>query len=197
VSNVERFMASGMKPRKSLRKTAVIVTAVVLGGLLWANRARFLPLDVGSRAPSYSLYTLDGDTVDLAQYRGDVVVLNVWATWCGPCVKEIPALQRLYEKLGSEGLRIVAVSVDSPPGILGPMGQLSSDVRQFADGFGVTFDVLYDPSGDIQRAYQVSGLPTTFLIDRDGRIRKRVLGAREWDDEELVRELRELLAAAT
>jgi peroxiredoxin len=183
-----------MKQRTRPVRIAVMVVAAVLAGLLWANRARFLPLDVGSRAPDYAAFALNGDTVELARYRGNVVVLNVWATWCGPCIREIPALQRLHEKLGSEGLRVVAVSVDSPPGILGPTGQFSSDVREFADGFGVTFDVLFDPSGDIQREYQVSGLPTTFVIGRDGRIRKRILGAREWDDDEVVGELRKLLA---
>jgi cytochrome c biogenesis protein CcmG, thiol:disulfide interchange protein DsbE len=170
-----------MTLRKSIPTLAVFVTAAVLVAFIWVNRDRFTPLDVGSRAPDYAAYTLDGDAVQLSDFHGDVVLLNIWATWCAPCVREMPALQRLHEALGPRGLRIVAVSVDAPPALLEALGRTRAEVREFADRFGITFTVLHDPSGEIQSRYQVNGLPTTFIIDRDGRIRRKLLGAAEWD----------------
>lgn len=171
----------------------VIAAVVVLGGLIWVNRDRFTPLDVGSRAPEYAALSLDGDSVPLSTFQGDVVLLNIWATWCLPCVRELPALQRLHEQLGPQGLRIVAVSVDAPAGALGAFGQPGGNVREFIDRFGITFTVLQDPTGRIQSRYQVNGLPTTFIIDRDGRIRRKVLGAAEWDEPAFADQIRRVL----
>jgi cytochrome c biogenesis protein CcmG, thiol:disulfide interchange protein DsbE len=172
---------------------AVVLTAVVLFALIWVNRGRFTPLDVGSRAPEYTAFTLDGDSIPLSRFRGDVVLLNIWATWCPPCVHEMPALQRLHEALAGEGLSIVAVSVDAPPTLGNVMGAFSGDIRAFADSFGLTFTVLHDPSGRIQSRYQVNGLPTTFLIDRDGLVRRKVMGAAEWDDARFADQIRAML----
>jgi peroxiredoxin len=174
-------------------RLAVVVTAGVLIALIWANRGRFTPLDVGSRAPEYAVMTLEGDSIALSSFRGDVVLLNIWATWCPPCVKEMPALQRLHEALGRSGLSIVAVSVDAPPSLSNVMGAFSGDIRAFADRFGLTFTVLHDPSGRIQSRYQVNGLPTTFLIDRDGRVRRKVMGAAEWDESRFADQIRAML----
>jgi cytochrome c biogenesis protein CcmG, thiol:disulfide interchange protein DsbE len=121
------------------------------------------------------------------------VLLNLWATWCAPCVKEMPALQRLHEELAPQGLRIVAISVDRPPAVMNPFGQFSGDIRAFVERFGLTFTVLHDPSGGVQSVYQSSGLPTTYLIDREGRIRKKVLGAAEWDQPRFADAVRALL----
>lgn len=172
---------------------SVAVVVLALATLIWVNRDRFTPLDVGSRAPDYSAPSLDGDTVALSSFVGDVVLLNVWATWCRPCVIEMPALQRLHEELAADGLRVVAVSVDAPPGLLGSFGEPGGDVREFVEELGLTFLVLHDPRGGIESRYQVHGLPTTFLIDRDGRIVRKVLGAREWDQGPLADEVRQLV----
>jgi cytochrome c biogenesis protein CcmG, thiol:disulfide interchange protein DsbE len=182
-----------MKLRRHLGKSAVVLLAGALSAFIWVNRDRFTPLDVGSRAPDYEARTLAGDRVALHDYRGAVVLLNIWATWCPPCVEEMPALQRLHEALADHGLRIVAVSVDAPLGVPGVFGLPGGDVAAFRDRFGLTFDILHDPSGDIQPRYQVNGLPTTFLIDRDGRIRRKVLGAAEWDAPRFADEIRRLL----
>jgi peroxiredoxin len=182
-----------MRARSGFATAAVILVAAVLSALIWMNRDRFTPLDVGSRAPDYAAFSLDGDTVHLSSYEGDVVLLNIWATWCAPCVHEMPALQRLHEELATEGLRVVAVSVDAAPGGFGAFGQAGGDVRAFRDRFALTFDILHDPSGRIQSRYQVNGLPTTFIIDRGGRIQRKVLGARDWDVPPLSDEIRALL----
>jgi cytochrome c biogenesis protein CcmG, thiol:disulfide interchange protein DsbE len=182
-----------MNLRRHIGIIIVTITVLILGGLIWVNRERFTPLDVGSAAPDYDVVTLTGDTVALASFRGDVVLLNIWATWCLPCVQEMPALQLLHEALAPDGLRIVAVSVDAPPGILAPSGIFSGDIQAFVDSFNLTFTVLHDPSGRIQSRYQVNGLPTTFIIDREGRIRRRVLGAAEWDAPRFADDVRRVL----
>jgi peroxiredoxin len=160
----------------------------MLLAVLWTQRVRIGPVGVGSEAPSYVAPTISGDTVRLTDLRGRVVVLNVWATWCTPCVREMPALQRLHDQLGAKGLSVVAVSVDG-----GGMGNADLDVRTFIDRLGLTFTILRDPYGRIEDTFGVSGLPTTFVIDRDGRIERKVLGAREWDDPALAAEIESLL----
>jgi cytochrome c biogenesis protein CcmG, thiol:disulfide interchange protein DsbE len=175
---------------KAFRYALIGVVLAVLVGVLWTQRGRIGPLGVGSEAPSYAAHTVAGDTVRLADLRGRVVVLNVWATWCGPCVREMPALQRLHEQLSDRGLSVIAVSVDSEG--LG-LGGGDADVQSFVDEFGLTFTVLRDASGRIEDTFGVAGLPTTFVIDRDGRIERKVLGAREWDDPALAAEIESLL----
>lgn len=182
-----------MKARKHIVTTSVVALVALLAGLIWVNRDRFTPLDAGSSAPDYTAVSLTGDTVALSSFTGDVVLLNVWATWCRPCIIEMPALQRLHEELGDEGLRVVAVSVDAPGGVIGAFGEPGGDVREFVERLRLSFMVLHDPSGGIQAPYQVNGLPTTYVIDRSGRIRRKVLGAAAWDEPPLVDEIRKLV----
>ncbi len=172
--------------RTALR-LAVLLAATLLAILAWQGRGNYSPVDTGGRVPAYGAPDLRGDTVDLASLRGRVVLLNVWATWCKPCVKEMPALQRLHEMLDPEGLSVVAVSVDNAALSL---GTADGDVRSFVDEYGITFTVLLDPQSRIESVFQVTGLPMTFVIDRDGILRKKVLGARVWDEPASVAELR-------
>jgi peroxiredoxin len=167
-------------------RALVFVLALILAGLIWINRDQFSPVEVGARAPDYEVYSLRGDTLNIRDYRGSVLVLNVWATWCTPCVREMPSLERLHQLVGREGLEIIAVSVDNTP-------NADEAVRAFGERFNLTFPLVRDPSGDIQTAYAVGGLPTTFIIDRDGRIQQRLLGAREWDSPEMVASLRRIM----
>jgi peroxiredoxin len=164
----------------------VFVLAVILAGMIWNGRERFAPVTPGNPAPDYPVYSLLGDTVHLSDYKGSVVVLNIWATWCKPCVREMPALERLHDQLASEGLEVIAVSVDNVP-------DADEQVRAFGTRYGITFPLLRDPSGDIQTLYSVGALPTTFVIRKDGRIEERLLGAREWDAPEMIARIRKLL----
>ena len=168
-----------------LIRGTVVVLLITLVSLAWLNRESFAPLDTGAAAPEFAYPTLDGDTLALSDLRGSVVLLNIWATWCTPCVREMPAMQRMYDELRDDGLRVVAVSVDAPGGV--------RDVRSFVDELGLTFDILLDPSGGIEHAYAVTGLPTTYLIDREGRIRRKVIGITEWDAPEHMASVRALL----
>ncbi|MBA2245157.1 MAG: TlpA family protein disulfide reductase [Gemmatimonadetes bacterium] len=174
-----------------------VAGALLLLGLLlflgWGARERFLPVEVGTRAPDFAARDLDGAPVSLGELRGEVVLLNVWATWCPPCIEEMPSMQRLHERLGPEGLRVVAVSVDAAPGARDAVGRPGGNVRTFVDEFGITFDIWRDSAGEIQRIYRTTGIPESFVIDRDGVIIKKVIGATEWDAETNIELIRRLL----
>ncbi|HSJ14558.1 MAG TPA: TlpA disulfide reductase family protein [Longimicrobiales bacterium] len=174
-------------------RITVLGLAGVLAALIWINREQFVPVESRATVPDYSMLTLAGEPRSISHYRGDPILLNVWATWCPPCVREMPALQRLHEALAPEGVRVVAVSVDAPEGRVNGWGRAGGNVERFVAQHELTFEILRDPSGDIETAYGLVGLPTTFLIDRDGRIRERVIGWREWDRPEVIDQVRELL----
>jgi len=138
------------------------------------RKMSFLPNTKRVEAPDFYLRTLDGQNRTLRQDRGNVVLVNFWATWCPPCLREMPAMQRTYEKFKTQGFQIVAVSVD----------QGSSDaVRKFAENLNLKFQIVLDPEHTAKRAYQVKALPTTYLIGRGGRIVAYGMGARKWDGE--------------
>lgn len=159
---------------------------LLLAGLLvagWTVRHRFLPVEVGSPAPDVVARDLQGRPVRLEELRGQVVLLNVWATWCGPCREEMPSMQRLHQRLGGRGLRIVAVSVDGASAAERLAGRPEKVVGDFVREFGLTFPVWLDPAGEVQRTYRTTGVPESFVIDRDGVIVKKVIGGTEWDSE--------------
>jgi len=116
-------------------------------------------------APDFELSALTGERIQLDDYRGQVVLLNFWATWCGPCRLEMPAFQSRSEQFAGQ-LAVVAVNNAEPP----------EAVQAFVDELGLSFDVLLDPNSDIQRMYQVRGYPTSFLIDPEGVIRVQHIG---------------------
>ena len=161
----------------------VVVLAAALVLILKLSPQIF-PVEVGSSAPAFSATDLKtGQNAALADYRGQVVLLNVWATWCEPCKIEMPSMEQMEKELGPKGLKIVAVSIDEG----GPEA-----VRQFARDYGLTFRILQDPSGKIQRIYQTTGVPESFVINRQGKIVKKVIGAADWDatvNKDLVRRL--------
>ncbi|MFQ5704152.1 MAG: peroxiredoxin family protein [Gemmatimonadales bacterium] len=160
-----------------------LLSAAIVAGMALSPDIR--PVGPGSVAPDFEATDIvTGDTVKLSDYRGEVVLLNIWATWCGPCEVEMPAIQRLHEALAPRGLRILAVSVDESS---------SDDVRKWVDERGLTFDVLHNRSGQMERLYQTTGYPETFIIDRDGVILKKEIGAREWDSPAQSAILRRLL----
>ena len=155
------------------------VVALLGSGLFAATRYlgdELFPVEVGRPAPDFRATTIDSGAAPraktLADYRGQVVLLNVWATWCAPCRVEMPSLQRLHDGYGARGLRVVAVSIDDP-------GQ-EPGIRAFAREYGLTFEILHDASGAITKAYQTTGVPETFVVGADGVIRKKVIGAADW-----------------
>lgn len=173
---------------------AIVAALALLIAAGWRARDRFLPVEVGTAAPDFVARDLQGNLVSLDDLRGEVVLLNIWATWCPPCREEMPSMQRLYRELGPGGLRVVAVSIDAAAGERDVVGRPGGDVAEFAERMGLTFDIWHDPSADVQRSYRTTGIPESFVIDRNGRIVKKVIGATEWDSEanrELIRRLLE------
>ena len=130
---------------------------------------------LGQPAPDFTaIHASTGDTVSLADYQGQVVLLNIWATWCAPCEAEMPAIQRLYQQMGPKGLRVLAVSVDEEAS--------TREVLEWTAKRHLTFDILHDPSRAIEKQYRSIGVPESFVIDREGRVVKRVTGyVLEWD----------------
>jgi peroxiredoxin len=161
----------------------VLVATNVIGGGIAA-------VEAGSVAPAFRAETVTAGAPPhvktLADYRGQVVLLNLWATWCEPCRVEMPSLEKLQRALGPKGLKIVAVSVDGPG--------MEAAIRAFGKELGLTFELLYAPDGKIRDDYQATGFPETFIIGRDGVIRKRVIAATDWSAEQQQALIRALLA---
>ena len=170
----------------------VVMTAVFGVALAIKLRPQLNPVEIGSRAPEFTATDLRTNRrATLEDYRGKVVLLNIWATWCPPCRAEMPSMERLHKKLSGTDFHIAAVSVDGDAFYsqeqAGP-----KEIMAFANKLGLTFDILHDPSGEIRKAYDIFGVPESYLIDRDGVIVKRVIGAANWEEpvnEMLIRRL--------
>ena len=130
---------------------------------------------VGTTAPNFQLWDLNGNPISLAEYRGRVVLVNFWATWCGPCRVEMPAMERLYREFNRKDFEILAVSTD-PQGV--------AVTRPFKESLGLSFPILHDSDFRVGVAYGARTLPITFLVDRQGMIRHRIFGARDWESPE-------------
>lgn len=125
-------------------------------------------------APNFALPNPGGKTKKLERYRGDLIILNFWATWCRPCRAEMPALEALWQAYGDQGLTVIGVNVDR-----GGAGK----VRAVAEELGITFPVLLDPDGEVRNRYKVTAFPQTYLIGRDGRFLGKAVGERDWASE--------------
>jgi thiol-disulfide isomerase/thioredoxin len=121
---------------------------------------------VGQPAPELTLTRLSGASVSLADFSGQVVLVNMWATWCGPCRSELPHIQDLHERYGPDGLIVLAINV----------GETEERIWQYITEEGYTFRVLVDPQSQSMRAFRTSGIPTTVLIDREGIVRQVQVG---------------------
>ena len=158
------------------------IIAVLAGGAFAAShflKDELTSVSVGSDAPGFAAKTL-------TDYRGEVVLLNIWATWCIPCRTEMPSIEAVHQALAPQGLKVVAVSIDDEGA--------EQKILDFAKEFKLTFEMLHDPSGSIQGIYRTTGVPETFVIGRDGVIRKKWIGAEDWNSDGNQRLLSSLLA---
>ena len=138
--------------------------------------------------PELIFFDADGKQVTLADFRGEVVVLNLWATWCAPCRREMPSLDRLQAKYGGDGLEVIALSLDR-----GDVGK----VRDFFDELVISNLAVYqDPKGSVGRELAAPGLPTTVVIDRAGQEVGRLLGPAEWDSPEALAVIEQLMGSS-
>ncbi|HXK12496.1 MAG TPA: TlpA disulfide reductase family protein [Vicinamibacteria bacterium] len=178
-----------MVPRlemKSALRTVTVVLVVVAAAFAYVHLAenRGYALKAGSAAPPFRLPSLAGGALDLGSQRGKIVVLNFWATWCPPCVAEMPSLERLHRTLSPEGLAVVTVSTDED----------EAELRRFVTERALTLPVLKDPGGRTAAdLYRTTGYPETFVLDRAGRLLEHVVGPAEWDSAARLAGLRRLL----
>jgi cytochrome c biogenesis protein CcmG/thiol:disulfide interchange protein DsbE len=164
-----------------LLATIVVLVTGAIGITSYGLRDEIFPVDVGRKAPNFAAVTLfDHKVRTLGDYKGKVVLINVWATWCAPCRIEMPSLEALYKEFGPKGLRIVAVNTSDPDAS-------DSTVQAFANGYGLTFDILRDmpaPGRDsMLRVYKTTGYPESFVIDTAGVIRKKWIGQDDWSSD--------------
>jgi peroxiredoxin len=154
------------------RRYARILCALMFAALAFPSHgaAPALAPWTGGATPALALNDVQGAVHDLAQYRGQVVLINFWATWCEPCREEMPSMQRLRERLSGKGFTVLAVNVDEP----------EARVRRFVTENRLDLPVLVDRNKNITRAWGVRVMPSSFLVGPDGRIRYRVVGEIDW-----------------
>jgi peroxiredoxin len=169
--------------RRGLRIAAV--TAGIGGAILLA--AVTLRSRTPSLAPDFAVPDLAGQAVRLSAYRGQVVLVNLWTTWCPPCRDEMPSMERLHARLKDRGFVLLAVSQDE--------GGVAV-VRPFVEQLKLSFPILVDAQGEVGRKYGVWGYPESFLVDREGRIVERIIGPRDWASPEQIAQIEAVLARA-
>jgi len=153
----------------------VLAVVLILSVSAWGAESSqtLIPVPNGPAAPDFILLDVDGKQHRLADYRGKVVAINFWATWCPPCLREMPSMQRLWDQLKNEDFVILAIDV----------GEDDETVFRFTIALDtpLEFPLLLDREGKIIAQWPVLGLPTTFIIDKQGRVAYRAVGGREWD----------------
>jgi len=150
------------------------------------NAARKEAPKIGFVAPDFELEDVDGKAVQLAKFRGkNPIFLSFWASWCPACRQEAPETERLHRMLGPKGLKLLSISIDKGPGTL-------NNVRKFMEEFKISFNPLMDAKGDVMELYGVTAIPTTFLIDRQGKIVAKEVGPKNWTSSGWLNRLEEL-----
>ncbi len=136
-------------------------------------------------ASDFELPDMDEEKVKLSKYRGKVVLLNFWATWCPPCIREMPSMERLHQQVDAEEFKVLAVNqMEDADQVFAFTGQLDVDP---------TFEILFDTTSEVSQAYAVRGLPTTYLIDKKGNIRYRAVGGREFNHPGVIEIINQLI----
>jgi len=150
----------------------------------WSPSQGQQAIKIGGPAPDFQLWNLDGQPVTLSSQRGRVVMLNFWATWCGPCRIEMPAMEQLYKQFPRRDFEILAISTDA---------QGSAVTRPFRDEMRLSFPILHDSDFRVGVTYGTRTLPMTFLVDRHGIITNRIYGARDWYSPEAIKLIQKLI----
>jgi peroxiredoxin len=166
------------KCRIQRRLQQLIMGAVLL--IVWGSSTA---ANQPSMAPDFTLKSHEGVNIKLSELRGQVVMVNFWASWCGPCRQEMPLLQQLYDRYQSLGFALLGVNVDED----------QAAANKILKELPVSFPILYDKRSKVSKAYQVKAMPSTFIVDRDGRIRYLHKGYKPGYEDEYQQQIRELL----
>ncbi len=164
-----------------MQRAAPFVLLLVIGVSACLDRTE-IPT-IGQPVPEVILPDLEGRTVRLSDFRGEVVVLNFWATWCPPCVEEMPSLQKLQQALGKKGLKVLAASVD----------ENLQDVARFREDYDLGLPILHDRGGKIAHRFSTFKYPETYVVDRDGKLVAKIIGPRDWVSPTVIRDFVRLL----
>ncbi|MBA2252053.1 MAG: TlpA family protein disulfide reductase [Nitrospirales bacterium] len=160
-----------VRSKMTITLVSIIILAVTFG-IVWLQSAKYEPLTVGKEAPDFALPNLEDKNVRLSDYRGKVVFLNFWATWCKPCREEMPSMEVLYKNFDRDGLVVLAVSIDRVT--------TKKDIPPFVSSMNLTFPVLVDSWGQTDKRYKLMGVPETYIIDQQGILREKIIGPRDW-----------------
>lgn len=170
---------------RHLDKLLLISIILLAAGLVWVVSGTLdVPVtNAGDIAPEFSVTTDDGKTVTRDNFGGKLLVLNFWASWCGPCIAEAPTLEEFAHELQPEGVVVLGVSTDTNEKMY----------RRFIDQFGITFETARDPESDISASYGTFLLPETYLIDRHGKVLEKVISDQNWMDPDFIARVRKML----
>jgi peroxiredoxin len=164
---------------------AVVVIVVVVGLIIsFGQRQKFTPVTAGTVAIDFELPDLDGKLHKLSDYRGKVIFLNFWATWCGPCEEEMPSMQQVYDILKKAPFEMIAISLDKGS---------ADTIREFRDKHKLSFLILHDKKNKYKELYKATGVPETFIIDQNGVIAEKIWGPRDWSRQENIATILRLL----
>ena len=176
-------MSISMPVRSNARRVGAVTRFALCATLAVVASTASPALAPATAAPDFTLHAMSGPNLQLKDQRGRVVMVNFWATWCGPCRQEMPQLNRLYEKYKSSGFVLLGVNVDDDV----------TKAAEVAAKLGVTFPVLLDTEKTVSKLYDVSTMPSTMIIDRDGKVRYVHRGYLAGYEESYEKQIRELL----
>ena len=158
-----------------LTRCVVLLLTVLIASSAWADSKALHPVEGHPIAPDFDLKDIDGNSHHLSDYRGKVVIVNFWATWCPPCRFELPSMEKLWQATRDKGVMILAID----------LGENEDTIFTFTSDYPVSFPLLMDFDSSVTKKYSVLGIPTSFVIDPHGRMIYRVVGTREWDDRQV------------
>jgi len=177
-------MTGAQRKNRKLNWLVVLAVFGAIGGMVWmALPDAPITIHKGARSTAFMLPDLEGAMHALP--KGEVVLLNFWATWCPPCRREIPSMATLYSQYESKGLKIIAVSVD----------QRRNDLLRFMREYPMPFQVLHDADGTVSHSYGVYRYPESFLVDRNGIVQLHLVGAKDWMSAPILQTIDRMLAA--
>ena len=171
-STIENLPQEQAPANKLVVTLIAVAVLVAVFGIVWLQSSKYEPPKIGKVAPEFALVDLDDKPVRLSDYRGKVVFLNFWATWCKPCREEMPSMEVLHKNFAKDGLVVLAVSIDRVT--------TTKDIPPFVKSMNLSFPVLIDSWGRTDMPYKRMGVPETFIIDQEGVIREIVIGPRDW-----------------